>query len=609
MRYNKYYKQFIEECEMMKFPYGISDFRSIMTDKYLYIDRTDRITQLEEAGRHLIFLRPRRFGKSLLLSMLFNYYDIAKADQFEMLFGNLAVGKMPTEKHNKYFVMKWDFSVVNPEGDLVDIKRSLHNNLNEYIKDVAIHYKEYLGNDVTIYPDDAIASFNSLILAVNRTPYNLYLLIDEYDNFANEIMMGGRRDDEERYKALLYGEGMLKTLFKSIKAAGTDRGLERVFITGVSPVVLSDITSGYNIAESISLYSQFNDLCGFCESEIETVLKQIAMECDFPLEEADKGLKMMRTFYNGYCFSYKKQPLVYNPTLAFYFMKSFQQNCEYPEQMLDENMAMDRGKITYISGLPHGEQVVMDALNDEQPLSVQRLAYKFGVADMLYAVKDNTFMASLLYYFGVLTMGDKTLTGKTILNIPNMVIKKLYIERIQEMLLPDFNSKRDAELAAEVFYQKGDIQPVCDFIETSYFKVFDNRDYRWTNELTIKTAFLTLLFNDGFYIMDSEPALNRDYADLIMILRPDMRKYQLLDLLMEFKYVSLKDAGLSAEQVKQLSKDELKSLAAVQQKLNESNAKLSGYRQALEETYGSDLRLYVFCVVSVGFERLVWKTY
>jgi len=244
-------------------------------------------------------------------------------------------------------------------------------------------------------------------------------------------------------------------------------------------------------------------------------------------------------------------------------------------------------------------------LNEARPISIQRLAHRFGVEEMVYAAKDNTFMASLLYYFGVLTFGGRSPLGKQILQIPNLVVRKLYLERMQEMLLPDFD-KDEALQAAETFYSTGDLQPVCDFVEGRYFKVFDNRDYRWANELTIKTAFLTLLFNDLFYLVDSETALARDYADLTLILRPEMRRYRLLDLLLEFKYVGLPEVGLTRAEVQRLSPAQVQTLLPVQQKLAESQAKLAGYRTILEATYGEILRLHCYSVVAVGFERLVW---
>ena len=592
---------------MIKFPYGISDFQAIMKEGFYYVDRTDRIAQIEEAGYHLLFLRPRRFGKSLLLSMLENYYDVARAEQFETLFGNLVIGKNPTELHNKYFVLKWDFSAVNPQGSPEEIKQTLYRYVSSCIENFSVKYKQLLPTEINIHPTDCVISFQSLLTAIQQTPYRLYLLVDEYDNFANELMMGREKTDLERYKTLLYGEGALKALFKVIKSAATGGGLERTFMTGVSPVVMSDITSGYNIAENIYLDPKFNDLCGFCESDIETALKQIANECDFPIEDADKALNMMRTFYNGYCFSYEKMPLVYNPTLAIYFMKEFQRNCKYPRSILDDNLAMDKGKLRYIAQLPQGDMVILDALAEQNPITIPELAKRFGVEDMLYMTKDNIFFASLLYYFGVLTMAGDTPLGEIVLEIPNLVIRKLYVEQIQDMMLPDFTSREDARHSAGTLYQKGDMQPLCDFIEKRYFKVFSNRDYRWTNELTVKTAFLTLLFNDTFYIMDSEPAIERGYADLTMILRPDMRKYELLDILIEFKYVSLTDAGLSGDKAKNMTIDELRAIPVVEEKLSEAKDKLRQYAETLKQKYGDSLRLHSYGMVSIGFDRLVWE--
>ncbi len=158
-----------------------------------------------------------------------------------------------------------------------------------------------------------------------------------------------------------------------------------------------------------------------------------------------------------------------------------------------------------------------------------------------------------------------------------------------------------------MFYSSGNIQPLCDFIEQRYFKVFDNRDYRWSNELTVKTAFLTILFNDTFYIMDSETALERGYADLTMLVRPDMRKYQLLDFLLEFKYLSLEEVALSGTELRALTPKELEVLSPVQKKLKESLVKLKTYRDTLEKTYGSKLRLHIYSIISIGFDRLLWK--
>ena len=346
------YKHILTAEAMMKFPYSISDFYDIITEKYFYIDRTDRIPLIEKAGKHLLFLRPRRFGKSLLLSMLKNYYDIAKADEFELLFGKLAIGSNPTKRHNQYFVLEWDFSMVEPSGDAHAIRSALHRYVNATIKRFA------------------------------------------------------------------------------------------------------------------------------------------------------------------------------------------------------------------------------------------------------------TYLASLLYFFGILTFGGVTVIGTHILQVPNLAVRGLFLERLRKMLLPN-TERNDMVQVAETFYNTGALKPVCDFIEQNCFKAFDNRDYRWANELTVKTAFLSLLFNDTLYITDSETALERGYADMTMIVRPDKRQFQLLDFLFEFKYVGLKDNNLSGAKVKAMTDAELKTLAPVKLKLAESAAKLKGYRQTLESAYDDKLRLRCYSVVAVGFDRLV----
>jgi hypothetical protein len=592
----------------MKFPYGIADFYQVRTGGYFYVDRTTAIPTLEDAGLQLLFLRPRRFGKSLLLSMLENYYDLAKADEFERLFGSLAIGSNPTPKHNQYFVLKWDFSNVNPHGAPEVVERSLHTYLNGRIANFAAYYEGRLARPIDINPHDGLASFQSLLTAVQLTPHRLYLLIDEYDNFANEILMGAGQD---RYASLLRGEGMLKTVFKAIKSAATGGGVERVFITGVAPIVMSDMTSGYNVAENIYLAPEFDDLCGFTETEISDAVKLVATHCQLSASEAEAVLTTMRQYYNGYRFSPVQQDLIYNPTLALYFLKYYQNHCAPPTNMLDSNLAMDRNKLSYIAALPGGAEVLVQALHDETTVSVQTLADRFGVEDVIAAHKDRRFLISLLYYFGVLTLAGHNKFGQLQLQIPNLVIRKLYVERIQALLLPESAAQNEGQRAAEILYESGNPQPLCDFIEQRYFRVFSNRDYLHANELTIKTAFLTLLFNDLLYIMDSETPVGRRYADLTMIVRPDARQYQICDLLLECKFVKLGELGLSGEAVRALSQAELTALPQVQTKLAEARAQLPAYRHEVEARYQSimnqPLRWRAFAVVAVGFERLVWE--
>jgi hypothetical protein len=594
---------------MLKFPYGISDFYSLVTENYFYVDRTAAIPRLEEAGKQLLFLRPRRFGKSLLLSMLENYYDVAKANEFEKLFGHLAIGKQPTPKHNQYFVLKWDFSEVRPDAEPREIQPTLHRYLNRCIRDFALAYQDRLPIIIEITHEDAMDSFHSLLAAVRQTPYRLYLLIDEYDNFANELMMAPPNSNPNREAALRAGESALKAVFKVVKAASAGRGLDRVFLTGISPVILTDITSGYNVARNIYLRREFHDLCGFTETEIATVLTQLGEDCQWPFEKVTEALSTMRQFYNGYRFSEERQELVYNPTMALYFLQTVQQDCQAPAKMLDSNMVMDRSKLTYLSQLPDGEKIIFTILGEHPPLSLPELTDRFGIEEFLRPSQDPAMIISLLYYFGILTLGRPEF-GRLVLIIPNLVVRKLYVEQLRERLLPGVTTAV-AQLAYTC-YRTGELQPVCEFIEQRYFKVLDNRDYATTaKELALKMVFLTALFNDTFYVMDSETALERGYADLTMIVRPLMRQHRFWDFLFEFKFVNLKQAKLpdepklTGEAVKQLTVAELKTRC--QSQLTEARDQLQRYRQTLVHTYGEKLRLKVFAVVAVGWERLVWE--
>ncbi|MDM8515420.1 AAA family ATPase [Desulfobacterales bacterium HSG16] len=590
----------------MKFPYGISDFKEIATQGYFYCDRTDRIPFVER-GKYLLFLRPRRFGKSLLVSMLANYYDVARKDMFESIFGGLAIGKNPTPLHNKFFILQWDFCCVDTFGSAKDIRKALYNHINVRIKGFMRYYESFGLKGVEINPDDAINSIESLIAAVRMTDYSIYLLIDEYDNFANQVMMSISRTQQERYNALVFEEGHLRTLFKVVKSGTSESLFDRIFITGVSPVVMSDITSGYNIGENIYLNTVFNDLCGFTGEEIENGIRAVVKNCNLKEEEKACTLNMMRTYYNGYKFAPDADQPVYNPTLAIYFFKAFYENCKYPRNMLDSNLATDEAKLQYISLVPAGRQILLDLVQKDQQVVISNVEDSFGIRKMLEdRSQDNSFMVSFLYYFGVLTMEGETDAGKIMLKVPNLVIQRLYAESLCEMLLPKPADRDEGKKAADILHSTGDMKPLCEFIEDRYFKVFHNPDYKWANELTVKTAFLTLLYNDILYLMDSELEIDRRYSDLTMIIRPDMRRFKIFDILIEFKFVKLKDVEMTGRQVRALTPEKLHGIDRMRAEMEDARTQVNDYGDALEQKY-KNLRLRRYAVVSLGFERLWWE--
>ena len=495
---------------MLKLPYAIRDFYALITEGYLYIDRTNRISVMENLGKELLFLRPRRFGKSLWLSTLMNYYDVAKADEFGQLFGHLAVGKNPTPLHNQYLVMKWDFSAIRSHGSIDQIEKSLHDHMNVWITAFAENYQELLPSKIQIYPN-ALTTFFSAVSAVGRSPYRLYLFIDEYDNFANEIMMGQgsskhwRSEDPDRYLDLVSGEGMFKTLFKNVKMAGSGNGLDRVFMTGVSPIVMNDVTSGANVTKSVTWHPYLNDLCGFREEEIKPLIEQIRAKCSLSDGKVEEALEQMRLFYNGSCFvtrfpngSLNQIHRVYNPTLTFYFLEELQEFCLYPDNMLDANLAPDYNKLIYLSNHTKGEQLLSDAIEEETLVTVSDLGDRWGVKEMLDTDQQRERLASLLCHLGALTIGGRTSSGKIILEIPNLVMRKLYAERILNLTFPTADQRDQAKEAADILFAQGEIAPLCAFVEKHLLAVYSNRDYKDFNELTLKTLFIALLHYNNF---------------------------------------------------------------------------------------------------------------
>ncbi len=587
----------------MKFPYGVSHFGKIIRENYYYCDRTDRIDAVEKTGNYLLFIRPRRFGKSLWLSTLRHYYDIAQKDRFTELFGKLAVGRRPTPLKNKYFILQWDFSCVDPTGSAEDIRRALHAHINACIYTFYSDYRAFFPDFSGLIETDAVASLKKLLAAARAAGHPVYLLIDEYDNFANEVM-SGIRDAQDEYRAVVHEKGPLRTLFKAVKSAAGDGGINRIFITGVSPVVMSDLTSGFNIAENIYLEAEYNDLCGFSEAEFKETLQNVISESGGDDADADKALLLARTYYNGYIFSPDSGQRLYNPTLALYFLKHYQRTGAFPREMLDANLATDEAKLSFAAGLPGGRQLILDITRESEPVTATGISNRFGVSEMLNpAAKTQEFLTSFLYYFGVLSIKGFTTAGKLELCVPNLVTRGLYVNRIAQFLLPDPVVRDAGRAAAERVFTEGDIGPLCAFVENRYFQAFHTPDYKWANELTVKTAFLTLLYDDIRFIMDSERETGRGYADLTMIIRPDMRKYDLLDVLFEFKYVKLSEAGVTGETARGLSGAELRALPAMKTKMADATSQARRYGGELEKKYGN-LRLKTFAVVSLGFERL-----
>jgi len=587
---------------MKPIPYGNANFYSIREKDHLYIDRTQFIRIIDEMNiERALFIRPRRFGKSLWLNVMTNYYDINQKDQFEHLFGDLYIGKNPTLDHNQYVVINWNFSRMSSRGSVGDIETVLNETLNAVIAEHLSYYSDLLQEKVTFYTE-AINTLSSFLSAVRKLSLKAYLLIDEYDNFANEVMM----TESDVYYSLVKKDGPLKTLYKGLKEF-LERGLlNRLFITGVSPVVMSDITSGMNICDNIYLDKTFNAMCGFTESDVKRLTDQAILHCGLDKSQSNIIMEMMQTWYNGYIFSPESNERIYNPTLVFYFLKHFIRHCTPPRKMLDSNLAMDEGKLEYIGKEISGKQAIIDVLQTNAPIQVLDIEDRFTLSAMLnQSAQDNTFMVSYLYYFGMLTIKSQTPTRHLLLEPPNLVVKNLYANQVLRFLLPLGADRSKSSELVMYFFNHHDLTPLIQFVEEKLFPVFTNRDYRWMNEFALKTVFTTLLCDDINYAMFSEPELSRGFADLCLILRPDARDAALFDLLFEFKYVPV--SKLNEKNMDQLSEKDIRSKSPVKKAFIDAKKQLMFYSKGLQTKFGSQLKLKQYAVVSIGFDRLFFE--
>ncbi len=606
----------------MKLPYGIADFPRLIRDGYVYVDRTRFIAVSEDYGPSLLFVRPRRFGKTLWLQTLATWYDLRYAERHDELFGHLDAGREGPSSAHRYFVMTWNFSKIpTPASGLVKSVGEMGERLEDYITGTIeaflIDYARWLPEPVVI-EDHPIRTLGKLLAVVRRTPYPLCLLIDEYDNFANEIMM----TDPGAYQRLVKADGPFKHIMKWVKAATEGEGIERLFFTGVTPVVLSDLTSSINIAKNVSLLEDFAQLCGFTEDEVRGLVRQILAERRTAGKtthiSVDDAVDMMRTWYNGYRFAPPTpadQPrgaspadeAIYNPTLTLHFLDHLQRKGGYPRQMLDANLAADENKLRFLARRTEGYDLLAEIVQTGKPLEVDNLADRFTLADMLTQPShDRVAVASFLVYFGMLTIKQQTPQFELHLAPPNLVIRKLYVDQLLRLLLEEEPGAQDLGKPARELILSGEIEPLLRLMEEQFLPLFSKRDSRWMNELAVKTAFMALLFRDVNYTLHSEPHTGGGFADLVLLLRPDARQRGLFDLLFEFKYIKPDTLGEAAARLDVLGPAELAELPAVSGALAEATAQARRYGAGLIERFGArTLRLRSWVVVVIGFRRLV----
>ncbi len=405
-----------------KIPYGLTDYLRIVTEDYYYVDKTRYIKELEQTASFLFLIRPRRFGKSLFLSMLYCYYDVRYADKFDELFGNQYIGKHPTGEQGKYLVLYFNFSVVRGTG------QALEDTFNSYAK---IQMEAFADQYASFFEPDFPKEIRELKTAASQLNFigkraamlglPIYLLIDEYDNFTNTILSS---EGNNVYRALTHDSGFYRGFFNIVKAitTGPDAPVKRMFITGVSPVTLDDVTSGFNIGMNITTDDQFNSMVGFSESELSDMLSYYQSE-GMLADPIDDLVRMMKPWYDNYCFA--KECIgqtMYNSDMVLYFLNNYLQKKRPPSDMLDRNIRTDYSKLRHfirIDKMQEEGRSIITQLIDTGEVNGNVIKDSFPAENLA----DPGNFVSLLYYFGLLTY-DRVEYGETIMKVPNLAVRE-----------------------------------------------------------------------------------------------------------------------------------------------------------------------------------------
>jgi len=458
---------------MKRIPYGISNFEILREKNYLYVDKTSYIDIIDTYAPYQFFIRPRRFGKSLFISMLENYYDINKKDKFEKLFGDLYIGRNPTEERNSFLVWKISFAGIDAGHGEEELRKSFNFKVKSSAKEFLFRYQNLLGGTMLPFEEvsaEMVVEHINMICKMNTQ--QVFVLIDEYDNFANELITGGKQNT---YKSILHGEGFVKVFYKALKDATADN-FARIFMTGVSPIMLDDLTSGFNITRNYTLDRNLNAMLGFTRDELLKIMDEVGLN-DYELRK--KICKDMTEYYNGYRFN-EKCKSVFNPDMTMYFLDQYLLYNEYPEQMIDNNVKTDYGKVNQLAYNFNDTQALKEIMSTGETSTI--LVDRFNIHTM-YSEKEN--FKSLLFYLGMLTIKEQGPSG-TILKIPNYVIRTIYWEQNFQKVNEDYNIQiKDVRDVVTQMRMHGDIEPLIDMIK-DILENLSNRDLIQMDEKNVK---------------------------------------------------------------------------------------------------------------------------
>lgn len=546
-----------------RIPYGVSDFVDIIKRNQYYVDKTMYIPKLEEEADSLFFIRPRRFGKSLLLSMMCAYYDINQSDRFEELFGKLWIGSHPTPYRGKFQVLFLDFSKIG--GDIKDLKENFNNYCNIRLDNFIERYKRAYRPEIVEKIKSAstvVDKLNMIDTEAKDANMQLYLIIDEYDNFTNVVL---NEHGEKVYWALTHAKGFYREVFKMFKGMFT-----RIFMTGVSPVTLDDLTSGFNIGWHISTKPAFNQMLGFSTEDVREMFEyfksagKVRPDCD-----VESVIAEMKPWYDNYCFSedaLRTQSRVFNCDMVLYYLRNYMETGESPRQMIDPNTKTDYNKMKKLLQL------------DKQDGNRKGVIYEIAEQGEIISNLETTFPAetltnpkmfvSLLFYYGMLTIKG-THGSRLMLGIPNNNVRKQYYEYLLEQY--EEKASLDTNQLEDYFYDMaydGKWHDALQFLADSYAKVSSVRD-GIEAERNIQSFFMAYLNLNAYYMTAPELDLNHGYCDFFLL--PDLTHYASKHCyILELKLIPKKEKGMSQETYE----------AAIQQQWDAAEVQIKHYAEA-----------------------------
>ena len=530
-----------------RIPYGMQNFEDVIKEDCYYVDKTPFIEQIEESNKYFFFIRPRRFGKTLTLSMLENYYDINKKDKFDEIFGKLYIGQNPTPEHNTYLIIHLNFAEV--AAGLDDYKDGLDNHCSlvfNFFCDIYAHILPADTKEGMEKLTDAVSQLRFLCQKCQEVGKKIYLFIDEYDNFTNMIL--AHEEHLVRYRNQTHGEGYLRQFFNTIKgAAGNTLG--RVFVTGVSPVTMDDLTSGFNIGTNYSLSPDFNEMTGFTEEEVRKMLDYYGSILPFN-HTTDELIKVMKPWYDNYCFAEDRygETTMYNSVMVLNFVDNYiRSNYQIPKKMVETNIRIDYDKLRML--IRHDKEFAHDASIIQQLVTQGFVIGTLNENFPAERINDPDNFLSLLFYFGMVTI-DGTYKGETKFIIPNEVVRdQMYTYLLdtykENDLVYDRYSK--GKLESKLAYD-GQFKPYFEYIADCLKKYSSQRD-KQKGEAFVHGFILAMTSQNKFYRPISELDNDGGYADIFLSPLCDIYKDMVDSYIIELKYSK---SQTTDEQVKKL---------------------------------------------------------